>query len=133
MEVLNIPSNFIWKSSFTKNKPIIANGGSPNIYYNPSKNELVIKFEMLDTNNMPFYKDIIIKNIKLQSWHEYTLVAKGRNISFYIDKQLEYSYILPGVPILQKGGLKLGERNNNFLGKVANVIYYNYPLAMNQI
>lgn len=133
MKVSNIPSNFIWKSSFTKSKPIIQNGGSPNIYYNPSDNTLIIKFELLDTNSAPFYKDIVIKNIKLQKWNSYVLVAKGRNISFYINGLLEYSYLLPAVPLIQKGNLKFGEKENNFLGKIANVVYYNYPLEMNQI
>lgn len=133
MKVLNIPSNFIWKSSYTKNKPIILNGGCPNIYYNPAKNIIIIKFEMLNTNNTSFYKDIIIKNIKVQMWNKYILTVKGRNIAFYINGNLEYSYLLPTVPLTQKGSLKLGEQENNFLGKVTEVIYYNYPLQMNQI
>lgn len=133
MKVLNIPSNFVWNSSFKKNKPIIINGGCPNIYYNPSNNNLIIRFEMMDTNLNTLHKNITIKDITPQAWVKYTISVKGRNVSFYINGKLVYGYMLSSVPIKQVGTFKMGEKNNNFLGKMQDVIYYNYPLKMKEI
>jgi hypothetical protein len=133
MKINNIPSNFIWNSSFQKNKPIILNGGCPNIYYNPSQNKLLIQFKYLDTHMQPVFKDIFLKEIKVQKWSHFVIVVKGRQVNIFEDGELKYSYLLGTVPIMPEGSLEMGQKNNNFLGKVKNLVYYNYPLKMNEI
>lgn len=133
MKILNMPSNFVWNSSVRKNKPIVINGGCPDIYYNPFNNQLLIMFQFLDTHSMTMPKTITIKDVPVQSWVNYVLVVKGRQINFYMNGQLKHSHLLENVPMKQQGGLKFGEINNNFLGFVNNFVYYNYPLKMNEV
>jgi hypothetical protein len=133
MKINNIPSNFIWNSSFQKNKPIILNGGCPNIYYNPSQNKLLIQFTYLNTHMQPMFKDIYLKEIKVQKWIHFIVVVKSRQINIFEDGELKYSYLLETVPIMPEGSLEMGQKNNNFLGKIKELVYYNYPLKMNEI
>jgi hypothetical protein len=133
MKINNIPSNFIWNSSFQNNKPIILNGGCPNIYYNPSENKLLIQFTYLDTHMQPMFKDIYITEIKIQKWVHYVITVKGRQVNIFEDGELKYSYLLATIPIMPEASLEMGQKNNNFLGKVKDIVYYNYPLKMNEI
>ena len=133
MKILNMPSNFVWNSSVRKNKPIALNGGCPDIYYNAYENELQIMFHILDTHSMTIPKTISIKDVPVQSWVNFVLVVKGRQINFYINGELKQSHLLENVPLKQESGLRFGEINNNFLGFINNFVYYNYPLKMNQV
>lgn len=133
MKILNIPSNFNWKSSIRNNKPIVLNGGCPNIYYNAYNNQLIITFQFLDTHSMTIPKTIVLDNIPVQSWVNYSIIVKGRHVMIYMNNHLEKSYLLENIPIKQEGGLVFGAINNNFLGFINNFTYYNYPLKMNEI
>lgn len=133
MKILNIPSNFAWNSSVRKNKPIALNGGCPDIFYNPHTNELIIIFELLDTHSMSVPKTIKIKDIPVQSWVNYALIVKGRQVMFYINGELKHSELMENVPTKQTGAFRFGTINNNFLGHVDNFVYYNYPLKMDEV
>jgi len=132
MKIANIPSNFLWNSSYDQGKPIIMNGGCPNIYYKPVDNILTFEFEMLDTQLQPLYKNIYLKDVPVQTWFTIVVVVESRRANIFLNGDLKYSYLLPTVPLKPKGQFKLGSINNNFLGKINNVVYYNYPMDINE-
>ena len=88
---------------------------------------------MLDTHSMTFPKTIKITDIPVQSWVNYALVVKGRQVNFYINGELKHSQLMENVPLKQNGALRFGTINNNFLGHVNNFVYYNYPLKMDEV
>lgn len=132
MRIPNIPSNFLWNTSFKENKPLILNGGCPNIYYKPSDNQLSIQFNMLDSQLENLYKEIFIKDMPVQSWVTMVIVVKSRMVQIYMNRELKYSIMLPTIPMKPEGSLQLGSVNHNFLGKMNDITYYNYAMNMDE-
>ena len=124
-----------WQTSYNRLKPIISMNDSPVISYHPKKNYLSI---VLKYRNNPFYAqftEIKFKDIKLQKYSHYVLVIDNRNIKFYIDGALVSLKILPSIPVVydMNSEIILGEKNNNFLGKINNLTVYPYPLSYDEI
>jgi hypothetical protein len=133
MKVRNIPSNYLWASSFSENKTIILNGGCPDIFYKPSDNNLEIRFELADTSGIPTYYSITYDEVLPQSWMSFAIIVETRYVSLYANNKLVKSVKLPSVPIKQKGPLRIGFTDNNFLGLIKDIQYYNRPLLLNEI
>jgi hypothetical protein len=133
-----IPSqsgNDKWQTSFNRLKQIISMNDSPVISYHPKKNYLSI---VLKYRNNPFYAqyaEIKFKDMKLQKYSHYILVIDNRNIKLYIDGVLISIKTLPSIPVIYdlNSEISLGEKNNNFLGKINNLTLYPYPLLYNEI
>ena len=133
-----IPSqggNDIWQTNFNTLKPIISMNDSPVISYHPKKNYLSISVKY---RNNPFYSqfaEVKFTDIKLQCWNKYSVVIENRNIRLYINSILISTKILPSVIAIGdiKSEIILGETNNNFLGKIRNLILYPYPLDFDEI
>jgi hypothetical protein len=124
-----------WQNDFNHLKPIISMGDSPVISYHPKKNYLsiVVKYK-----NNPFYTqfgEVRFDDIKLQKWSNYIVVIENRNIKLYIDRVLVSTKILPSVISISDitSEIILGEKNNNFLGKINNLSLYPYPLSYDDI
>ena len=128
-------SNDKWQTSFNRLKPIISMNDSPVISYHPKKNYLSI---VLKYRNNPFYAqfaEIKFKDIKLQKYAHYILVIDNRNIKLYIDGVIMSIKTLPSIPVVYdlNSEIILGEKNNNFLGKINNLKLYPYPLLYSEI
>ena len=124
-----------WQNSFNRLKPIISMNDSPVISYHPKKNYLSI---VIKYRNNPFYAqfaEIKFEDIKLQKWSHYILVIDNRNIKLYIDGSLISIKILPSVPVVYdlNSEIILGDKNNNFGGKINNILLYPYPLSYTEI
>ena len=124
-----------WQNSFNRLKPIISMNDSPVISYHPKKNYLSI---VIKYRNNPFYAqfaEIKFEDIKLQKWSHYILVIDNRNIKLYIDGSLISIKTLPSVPVVYdlNSEIILGDKNNNFGGKINNILLYPYPLSYNEI
>lgn len=132
MKLYNISSNFLWKSSFRLSKPIIDNGGCPVIMYNPADHVLILKFHMIDNNFNTFDKEIRIKDLPVQAWFHILVTVENRFINIYLNGELKNSYKLSTIPTLPDGNLQIGQINNNFLGKLNNVTYYDYIVPMSE-
>jgi hypothetical protein len=135
MYIPSISSNDKWQTSFNRLKPIISMNDSPVISYHPKKNYLSI---VLKYRNNPFYAqfaEIKFKDIKLQKYAHYILVIDNRNIKLYIDGVLISIKTLPSIPVIYdlNSEIILGEKNNNFLGKIDNLTLYPYPLLYSEI
>lgn len=133
-----IPSqggNDKWQTTYNRLKPIISMNDSPVISYHPKQNYLSI---VLKYRNNPFYAqftEIKFKDIKLQKYYHYILVIDNRNIKLYIDGVLMSIKVLPSIPVIHdlNSEIILGEKNNNFNGKINNLILYPYPLSYSEI
>ena len=124
-----------WQNSYNTLKPIISMNDSPVISYHPKKNYLSI---VLKYRNNPFYAqfaEIKFKDMKLQKYSHYVLVIDNRNIRLYIDGAIASLKILPSIPVVydMNSEIVLGEKNNNFLGKINNLSVYPYPLSNDEI
>jgi len=124
-----------WQNNFNHLKPIITMGDSPVISYHPKKNYLSI---VVKYRNNPFYaqfSEVKFTDMRLQNWSNYILVIENRNIRLFINGKLVSTKVLPSVVVIQdiRTELNLGEINNNFLGKIKNLILYPYPLSYDEI
>lgn len=133
MKILNIPSNYLWASSFHNDKLIFRNGDCMDVFYNPANNLLKFKFNLIDSTNTNFIKEITLKDIPLQSWFQIYVVIESRYINLYMNKKLVKSYKLPTIPMLPKGDFQLGQVDKNFLGKIDEMVYHNYSVPMLEI
>ena len=127
--------NDTWQNNFNYLKPIITMGDSPVISYHPKKNYLSITVKY---RNNPFYTqftELKYTDIRLQNWSQYILVIENRNIRLFINGKLVLTKKLPSVVVIPELNTHviLGEQNNNFLGKIKNLVLYPYPLSYDEI
>jgi len=127
MQIEDVPSSK-WESSYDKLKPILKFSYSPNIYYHPKNNYLDIVFNYQDNSYFENYKHIKIYDIPLQRWNHIVIKCDNRNISVYLNEEIVDMVKLPNVPKLEKRQIQLGEKKNNFLGKIKNLRYYDQPI-----
>ncbi len=134
-----IPSqggNDKWQTNYNHLKPIIIMNDSPVISYHPKKNYLSISVKY---RNNPFYSqfaEVQFKDIKLQTWSKYVIVIENRNIRLYINGNLVSTKILPSIIDITtstKTYIVLGEKNDNFLGKIRNLAFIPFPLSLDEI
>ena len=135
MNIPNLAGNDKWKHNYNTLKPIISMGDSPVISYHPKKNYISI---ILKYKNNPFYvqmAEIRFDDIKLQSWNKYIAIVDNRSVKLYINGTLMATKFLPSIPMINdvNSEIELGQTNNNFLGKVRNIVLYPYPLSFKEI
>ena len=133
-----IPSqngNDKWQSSFNYLKPIISMNDSPVISYHPKKNYLSILVKYRNNASYVKFAEIKFEDMKLQKWSHYVLVLDNRNIKLYIDGLLMSIKHLPSVPVIYDltSEIVLGNKNNNFNGKINNLSLYPFPLSYTEI
>lgn len=131
MYIPNLAGNDRWQNKFNIVKPIIAMNDSPQIGYNPQKNFLSIILKYRDNPFYAQYAEIRADDLKLQSWNKYILVINGRTVNLFINGTLKVSKYLPSVPVIYdiNSDIVIGKTNNNFLGKIRNLMLYPFPLT----
>lgn len=135
MFIPNLSGNDKWQNSYNILKPILVMNDSPQISYHPKKNVLSIIMKYRDN---PFYAqffEVKFDKIKQQKWCKYILIINGRNIQLYIDGILVSAQSLPSLPVIYDitSEIVLGQKNNNFLGKIRNMNMYPYPILFSDI
>ena len=135
MFIPNLSSNDKWNNGFNILKPIITMNDSPQIAYQPKKNYLSIILKYRDNPFRAQYAEIKTDKIKQQKWCKYILVINGRKIQLYIDGILVSSQYLPSLPVIYDitSEIILGQKNNNFLGRVRNISLIPYPISNGDI
>lgn len=135
MYIPNLSGNATWHNSFNIVKPLFYINDSPQIGYNPKKNYLSIIMKYRDNPFYAQFSEIKIPDLKLQKWCSYILVIAGRNIQLWIDGIINTTDNLPSLPVVYdiESTLTLGQKNNNFLGKIRNLYMYPYPLSYSEI
>jgi hypothetical protein len=135
MYIPNIAGSNGWQNKYNIVKPIITMNDSPQIGYNPKRNFLSVT---LRYRNNPFYAqfaEIRLDDIKQQTWNNYILVIHDRLVNLYVNGELLVSKFLPSIPVLYdiNSNIILGQKNNNFQGKIKNLILYPLPLSFSDI
>jgi len=135
MYIPNLAGNDKWQNSYNVLKPIITMNDSPQISYHPKKNYLSIVLKYRDNPFYAQFAEIKFDKIKQQKWSKYILVIKDRTVQLFIDGTLVSADFLPSLPVIYdiNSDIILGQKKNNFLGKIRNLSMIPYPLSFSEI
>ena len=128
MKVPNMEGTEPINSSSNKYKPLIRFGSGPNIYYHPRKSILDFVVKYKDNPNYPKFSHTQVE-VPQQRWNKFLCVIRSRLIFIYINGILVKSNTLGNVPFIAnspKEMLKIGDKNNNIIGKIRNLTIYFY-------
>lgn len=135
MYIPNTSGNAEWHNNYNIVKPLFYMNDSPQVGYNPKKNYLSIVTKYRDNPFHAQFSEIKVKDLKLQTWSKYVLVISGRTIQVLIDGFISKTEYLPSLPVIYDilSSFTIGQKNNNFLGKLRNVNLYPYPLTYSEL
>lgn len=129
----NLAENSSWGKGFKGPKGIISHYGSPNVYYITDKNTLRISIAYRDDlSNKTFY-NFDLENFKYQRWEHVVIVVDDRFVVVYLNGEIEKTIKLPNIPWISQNSFFIGQKNNNFNGKIRNVEYFNDALNINEV
>ena len=119
--------------STMKGKDIILKyGNRPSIYFNNGTNELT-----MEIINQPDNKEVVLyrtSSILYQRWNQFVINNKYGEVDLFINSNLvgnyknAISYSIPSDEVLQ-----VGSTENNDIGGIADVLYYETPLSLKEI
>ena len=127
----NAMENEKWGNRFDQLKPII--NFFPSIHYHPLENYFEFGVEIKDNIQMSSYQTVKFNNPPLQKWLKIIAIFNSTKIQIYLDKQLIISKKLNNPPIFTARTLQICEENNNFKGQLGPIIYWPYPLDLNDV
>lgn len=127
----NAMENEKWGSRFDQLKPII--NYFPSVYYHPYENYLEFGVEIQDNIQMTSYQTVKYVNPPLQKWLNIVAVFSSTRIQIFLDNELIISRKLKNPPIFKLRPLQIGETNNNIKGQYGPMVYFPYPLDINEI
>ena len=127
----NAMENEKWGNRFDQLKPII--NFFPSIYYHPLENYFEFGVEIKDNIQMSSYQTVKFNNPPLQKWLKIIAIFNSTKIQVYLDNELIISKKLKNPPIFKAKTLQIGEENNNLKGQLGPIIYWSYPLNLNDI
>lgn len=113
--------------SYIDNTNIISYGGKPAIYYNASKNELII-YTKVGNENKELYRT---KNIQYQKWFNIIINYNSGIMDIFIDNKLVSSN-KNVITYMTYDDIICGKQNGIY-GFIKNVIYFNDILTKNKI
>lgn len=79
--------------------------------------------------NQPTYR----LHIPNQRWNQFVFVYQADRIDFFINGHLEKSFDVLTKTYTQNDQIAIGDQETATYGAVANVIYYDYPMTLNQV
>lgn len=135
MYVESIPGNKQWTNDYDKLKPIIQFAESPIIYYNPKFSYLDIVVKYRDN---PYYThNVHLKyDVPVQKWNSFFVTIDRRYVKLYLNKKLVKVIKLNNVPIIslkQSDLIRVGRKNNNFIGDIRNMKLFLKPIEIEDI
>ena len=135
MYIPNLPSNYPWKNSFGILKPIFSMNDSPQVGYNPKKNYLSVVLKYRDNPFYAQFSEIRFEEVKQQKWCKYILLISGRTVQLWVDGILVKTEYLPSLPVVYdiQSSITIGQKNNNFNGKIRNMIMYPFPVSYTEL
>jgi hypothetical protein len=130
MFIPNLAGNAGWQNNYNVIKPIFNMNDSPQVGYNPKENFLSVVTKYRDNPFYAQFSEVRVPDLKQQKWCKYILLISGRNIQVWIDGVMAVTEYLPSLPVVYdiQSSITLGQKNNNFLGKLRNLIMYPFPL-----
>ncbi len=127
----NAMENRNWGRRFDQLKSIIKY--SPSIHYHPLENYFSFGVEVKD--NVQFVSIQSVKYIDppLQTWLSIVVIFSSNRIQVYSNGELVVNKKLRNPPIFKSKDLNVGEKNNNFFGKLGPVLFWPYPLNPTEV
>lgn len=129
----NLGENSNWIKKFDSPKGIISHYGSPNVYMIPKSNTLRISIAYRDDLSNKSYYNFDLTDFKYQRWEHISIVQENRNVHIYLNGEMIKSVNLPNIPLISQNSFYLGQKNNNFGGKIKAVEYFNDSLNTKEI
>lgn len=129
----NVSENSIWGSNFRGFRGIISHYGSPNVYFNSKSNTLRVSIAYKDDLSNKTYYNFDFEDFKYQRWEHVVVVVDNRYVSVYLNGVLEKSVKLPNIPWISQNSLYVGQKNNNFNGKIKDIEYFNDALKIHEV
>jgi len=118
-----------WQYKFSEKKTIFIKGQpanrAPEVYLTPSQNSLGVA---ISTFADPSGEVAVIDNIPLQKWINIAVILDNRTLDIYLDGKLERSYVLKGVPRMNRNALQFAP-NGGFYGQISMFRYFNRPIT----
>jgi len=118
-----------WQYKFSEKKTIFVKGKvanrAPEVYLTPTQNSLAVA---LATFAEPSGEVCIIDNIPLQKWINISVVLDNRTLDIYLDGKLERSFVLKGVPKMNRNALQFAP-DGGFYGQISMFRYFNRPIT----
>ena len=122
-----VPENGNWKSDFETPKGIISHSMSPNVTFEPKKNQLNVNIGYLDNE-----ESLKIYNVNVfqenQRWNHYCLSVFDTNVNIYKNGIIIKSAKLPYPPWFSHRNLYIGQKKNNSMNIISYVSWANDAL-----
>jgi hypothetical protein len=128
----NYTESSIWGDKFNKPKGILTRFGAPSVFMIPKTNTLKVSVAYKNDLNIKESYNFEIPDFKYQRWEHIILTVDNRNISFFLNGKLIKGAKLPNVPWIPTKPMIIGQKNNNFNGKIKNVIYKNNSISFKE-
>ncbi len=119
----SIENNVGWKSQYDSNKPIIMFETSPTIHYNVVKSIIIIAVKYNDPAKDEYSIYETDFPILQQKWSIITISIVDTYIKIYVNGVVFKIAKVPYMPIYSSSGnFIIGQKNNNFQGKLKNIV-----------
>lgn len=132
----SVGGEIYWSSNYSKDKPIIKIGDSPQIYYNAKYNKLSIILKYLHSPFNNQFPIIELDNILLQNWNTYTVAVQNNNIKVYVNGEIMINRNFDNLIKIdddKNTDIIIGEVNNNIFGKLNNMKLYINNLSNDEL
>ena len=127
MYIENPQAEKSWASNYSRDKPLLRIGESPQILYNPKYNILKLQLKYRESPFYAHYPIIEIRDIPIRRWNYFVITIDGGHIRVYLDSRLVLNKILPNEPIITTDNITVGEQGNNFMGRIRDMQVYFRP------
>lgn len=122
-----------WATNYSRDKPLIRIGESPQILYNPKYNILKLQLKYRESPFYAHYPIIEVRDLPLRRWNYMIITIDGPHIRVYINGKLVLNKILPNEPVITTDNITVGEQGNNFLGRIRDMQIYFRPYNTQEI
>lgn len=133
MYLVQVGPERIWSTSYAKDKPILRIGDSPHIVYNPKYNILKVIVNYKESPFYAHYPVIELRDLPLQTWNRYGVVIDNNKVKIYFNGNLVVNKILASVPVIESTDITVGEKANNFVGRIKDLTVYFQPYDNREI
>jgi hypothetical protein len=128
--ISNIANNHNWISNFDKLKTILNIGDNIIIGYKPKIGHIYIILKFRNISGENIYTEQDMGYIPIQKWTNHTIIINEHQIIYILDGKIIASKKLTYIPIIDGMILKLGDKQNNFMGNVKYLDITPYPIEL---
>lgn len=122
-----------WSSNYSRDKPILRIGETPQIFYNPKYNILKLQLKYRESPFYSHYPVLEVKQIPIRRWNYFVISIDGPRIRIYMNKKMVLNKLLPNEPVISTNDIVIGEQGNNFMGRMRDLQVYFRPFNIQDI